>query len=185
MNMSFVDNSPHPPTPAEALQPRYVAAANFKHVYARLRIKDMPTLHDIYLGSAASGYAPPDLDLHVLFEHFNDIARANSVAHPSLNVVQNGLIFYYAIDKAHSFIFRREQTRHNIVPAIFVWVSMLSEEYDQRFDASKELWSKYIMAWMESVLPGTAFPIGRPLSSVGNHQNTTCNDSARNTKTSW
>jgi hypothetical protein len=185
MNMSFVDNRPRPSTPAEALQLHYVAAANLKHVYARLRIKDMPTLHDIYLGSAASGWAPPDIDLHVLFKHFNDISRANFVAHPSLNVVQNGFIFYYAIDKAHSFIFRREQTRHNIVLAIFVWVSMLSGEYDQRFDASKELWSKYIMAWMESVLPGTAFPIGWPLSSVGSHQSTTCNGSAKNTKTSW
>jgi hypothetical protein len=34
---------------------------------------------------------------------------------------------------------------------------MLSGEYDQRFDASKELWSKYIMAWTESVLPGNDF----------------------------
>jgi hypothetical protein len=144
--MSFVDNSPRSPMPAEALQLHYVAAANLKHVYARLRIKDMPTLHDIYLGSAASGCAPPDFDLHVLFKHFNDIARVNFVARPSLNVVQNGLIFYYAIDKAHSFISRLEQTRYNIVLAIFVWASMLSGKYDQRFDALKDLWSKYIMA---------------------------------------
>jgi hypothetical protein len=92
-----------------------------------------------------------------LFLLFNDIARANFVAHPSLNVVLNELIFHFGMDKGHSFNIDLDQTRFNLVLAIFVWASMLTGKYDKKCNVSQHLWSTCIMAWVEYICPGNEF----------------------------
>jgi hypothetical protein len=115
------------------------AAANLAHVLAHLRIKNPPTLRDLYLGLVTTVHDPTHLNFHILFKQFDDLAQANFVAHPSPNIIKNGLIWHYSMDKEHSWNMSLEQSRFHFILGIFAWGSQLTSRCDPNFDDTKHI----------------------------------------------
>lgn len=148
----------------QATQLHQVAAANYKHVLQKIRAvsnKERLPLADIYRGLNRASCTPAEFNLHVLFKHFNDIARANFVAHPSLSPDLNSLIFYYSFDKLHGFMFALDQSRNNLILAVMTLASKLVGKYDTKYDLSEHIWGKCLFAWVECMTTSSEFRISR------------------------
>ncbi|KAF1917611.1 hypothetical protein BDU57DRAFT_571128 [Ampelomyces quisqualis] len=140
----------------EAVELHERAAANFKHVLGKLRSvpsSARPTLGEYYRGNAEVTCAPEARNIYHLCGRWNDITSANFMANSNLDAEANELIFYYGLDTLHSFSHMLNQSRLNIVLAIFVLASKLIGKYDSRFDRSESLWGDFIFAWIESIVP--------------------------------
>jgi hypothetical protein len=116
-----------------------------------------PSLDSVYLGQAETSCAPAYLDLHVLFKAFNNIARANFAVQPALDSVTNSIIFYYGMDKLYSFNANLDQSRLNLALAVFKWGCKVIGKHEAEFEGSSSLWYKYVLAYMESMIPGGGF----------------------------
>jgi hypothetical protein len=165
MDDFFMDAAPPassaPPTrdPQEALRPHRIAATNLKHINSKLHGINKPRLSDVYLGNMAPEYAPPRLDLYALFLHFNTLAFAGFVALPNSPIIVNELSFYYNMDVCHSFNTFLDQGRLDVILAMFIWAHTLTPtgQSNQMYVDSQHFWQAYILAWMESLVPGATF----------------------------
>jgi hypothetical protein len=152
-----VQDGPQTRTHAEAWKLHQIAAANFEHIFKKVRSMVTPSLAYVYLGYSSAPCAPPYVDLHVLFKNFNEIARVGYIAHPRLNMILNAIIFYYGLDKLYSFNNDLDQSRLNLFLAVLKWGWKLVGNIEPHFLDSEPLWGRYIAAWLESLLAGDNF----------------------------
>ncbi len=91
----------------------------------------LPSLHSIYFHpeEAVVPQVPPHFQLAAYFTLYNDIAKANFLADKSLSVEINEAIWFYGLDKAHSFSRFFDQIRYNIILMAFVWASNFDPRY--------------------------------------------------------
>jgi hypothetical protein len=149
------ENRPVTRKPGEAIRLHKVAAVKYMHVLQKLRsIPDVNclSLRDIYDSRNRVAGIPQCVNLHVLFERFNDVACANYIAHPNHDRQLNELIFYYGTDKLHAFNIDTDADQFNIALAVFALALKLTGKYDHlKYDPSEHLWYAYILAWIESI----------------------------------
>lgn len=143
-------------SPDAAMAVHANAAAKYNYICSKIRA-DVPSLKDIYLMNHEVDFANECIGIDVLFANFNALASTNFVAHPSLDIIQNSLIFNYRMDKAHSFSVRLDQSRINIVLAIFICASRLMQKDITQHSKSTPIWLLYIRAWIKSIVPGDSF----------------------------
>jgi len=120
-----VDERPQSRSLEHAIELHNIAATNLILIWKHVRSMAKPSLSELYNSNATAPCAPPDRGLEVLFKHFNEIAKANFVAHPSLSRVANEVIFFYGMDSGHSFNKGLDVTHFNLVVAVFKWASIL------------------------------------------------------------
>jgi hypothetical protein len=93
----------------------------------------LPSLHSIYFhpNEAVIPQVPHNLQLTMYFALYNDIAKANFIAGKSLPPIINQMIWFYGLDKAHSFSRFFDQVRYNILLMAFVRASKFDSRYCQ------------------------------------------------------
>jgi len=91
----------------------------------------LPSLYSIYFhpDEAVVPQAPPFLQLTTFFLLYNDIAKVNFLADKSLPLIVNQAIFFYGLDKGHSFSRFYDQIRFNILLMAFAWASGFDPKY--------------------------------------------------------
>jgi hypothetical protein len=152
-NRFTIDESPPTRAPDEALVLHQRACNNLKHVFQKVRGMDAPTIETIYSGTASAPCAPSHLQLVMLFKHFNEIANAHFVAHPSLSLDVNSIIILYGMDIGHCLQWSINMARYNLILMVLVWAghALGKESWIQQFGPSRKLWESYIYAWLEMV----------------------------------
>ncbi|KAH6870780.1 hypothetical protein BKA58DRAFT_469763 [Alternaria rosae] len=112
----------------------------------------LPSLHSIYFhpNEAVVPQAPLDLQLASFFILYNDIAMANFLADKSLPPMVNRAIFFYGLDKGHSFSRFFDQIRFNILLMAFAWASNFNPKYCK--EGYEEFVKYFLRAWIESLV---------------------------------
>jgi hypothetical protein len=145
--------APAPRSKDELLDLHRRACKNLEHVFKKARAMEAPRIESIYSGTVKVTCAPPYLGLKALFMHFNEIASARLVAHPSLPKHINALIILYGFDIGHCLHLSINIARYNLLLSVFVWIGIAVGNVDlnQKYEPSAALWSSYIGAWMETL----------------------------------
>ncbi|KAI4712586.1 hypothetical protein J4E89_002854 [Alternaria sp. Ai002NY15] len=112
----------------------------------------LPSLYSIYFhpDEAVVPQAPPFLQLTTFFLLYNDIAKANFLADKSLPLIVNQAIFFYGLDKGHSFSRFYDQIRFNILLMAFAWASGFDPKYCK--EGCEEFVKVFLRAWIESLV---------------------------------
>jgi hypothetical protein len=63
------------------------------------------------------------MQLEVLFEKFNDMARAGFVAHARHSYIKNFLMILYGLDKGRCFVLALGHPKYNLVIIVLLWAA--------------------------------------------------------------
>jgi hypothetical protein len=143
----------------EALVLHRRACKNLEHVFKKARAMEAPPIESIYSNTAIASCAPGNLQLDMLFKHFNEIANARLVAHPSLPLHLNAIIMLYGYDIGHCLQWPINMVRYNLVLMVFVGagIALGNEDLKKQFGPSFPLWHDYVCAWLETLCGGGDF----------------------------
>jgi hypothetical protein len=134
------------------------AVANLDHIFTVVTKGVMPRLSisDIYFATDWTHFSgfPPYLQLPSLVKHFNVMARSGMMAsrqnHPDLNE----LIFYWGVDRGHTFNIWFREIRFNAVAMICLWAHHQAVGDTEKYfpdDAGNKnaFWYSFILAVIE------------------------------------
>lgn len=121
----------------------------------------LPSLRSIYFhpDEVLVPNAPPNLQTFVYFAIYNEIATANFFADKGLPVEINRAIWFYGLDKRHSFSRFFDQIRYNVILMAFVWAS----DFDLRY--CKEGCKRFVKAFLRASVTPDSTACGSSVSS--------------------